>query len=571
MTIGSDSKKSPLDGALGSLRSPVLVVGVLSVFLNLLTFVSPIFMLQVYDRVLTSRNETTLAMLMAIAIVLLLAYGLTEKFRHEILVRAAMMFDRAVAGPGFDAALQASLRAKGGQQAQVMRDVDVLRELIAGHGILTLLDAPWAPVFLLVCFSFHPAIGMVASVGALLIFALAFINDRLTSGALVKASTANIASLDRLAGALRNAEAIVGLGMAPALRARWMRKHHEAVVANVEANERGGSVLAVSKFVRAVLQIAILATGGWLVIHQEISGGVMFAASLMMGKALGPVEQAVQQWKSFVGARSALHRLQTVFRAFPAPAERMHLPDPKGTLAVENLTVVAPGGGAVLVRNVSFDLNAGEVLAIVGPTGSGKSTLARSIVGAWPIAAGAVRLDGNELAHWDADQLGAHLGYLPQDVELFEGTVAENIARFRGGRDGGVVGAATLAHAHEMIQRLPDGYETQVGEDGVSLSGGQRQRVGLARAIHGNPSLIVLDEPNSNLDGEGDIALVEALAALKQAGKTVVVVTHKPNLLGEVDKMLIMQNGIAYRFGTRQQILPLILGPSAVPSQSVAA
>lgn len=562
--------RSPLDAAAQSVRSPVIVVGVLSFFLNVLAFVSPLFMLQVYDRVLTSRNETTLVMLGGIAVALLLAYGFIEKYRHEILVHAATKYDAMVAGSGFDVALRSALQAKGGQHAQILRDVDALREFIGGYGILTLLDTPWVPVFMGVCFLFHPVIGTVALGGAAAIFALAWLNDRVTSKALTKASILNIASYDNLAGSLRNAEAIVGMGMGPAFRERWLARHSEAMASNVEANERGGGLLAVSKFLRAVLQVLILAVGAWLVIEQQISAGVMFAASLMMGKALAPVEQAVAQWKSFIAARSAHTRLSATFRAFPEPEKRMELPAPEGHIAVENVTITVPGTQTILVRNASFSLKAGEILAIVGPTGSGKSTLARAIVGAWPVAGGAIRIDNSDIRHWDTVQIGSHLGYLPQDVELFEGTVAENIARFGGVSDASVVAAARMAQAHELIQRLPGGYQTDVGQDGVGLSGGQRQRVGLARAIYGDPAVIVLDEPNSNLDGEGDNALVQALGAFKAAGKTVIVVSHKPNILGVVDKLLIMQGGMTHKFGSRDEILPLIFG-HPTPRTAVAA
>lgn len=566
----SQKAQNPLDRALSALKSPILVVGGLSLFVNILAFVSPLFMLQVYDRVLTSRNPTTLAMLVVIAVVLLLSLGLIEKYRHEILVKAATRFNLMVAEPAFDGALQAALRNRGGQHAQVLRDVDSLKDFIAGHGILTLLDAPWVPVFMAVCFMFHPLIGLVAFLGGASLFVLAWLNDRVTHKYLVKASQLNIASYDGLSSALRNAHAIAGLGMAPALRKRWAKGHHEASEINVVANERGGGLLAVSKFIRMVLQIAILAAGAWLAIEQQISGGVLFASSLIMGKALAPLEQAVAQWKSFVSARSAKARLSRVFEIFPVAEKRLRLPDPKGDLRVEHVTIAVPGTQTLLVRDASFELRAGEICAIVGPTGSGKSTLARAIVGAWPIVGGAVRVDGNDLRHWDPDQIGASMGYLPQDVELFEGSVAENIARFGEVSDASVVSAAQMAQAHELIQRLPNGYETAVGDDGVGLSGGQRQRVGLARAIYGNPAILVLDEPNSNLDGDGDAALITALAAFKRAGKTVLVVTHKPNILSVVDKMLIMQGGQTHRFGPRDEILPLLLGPTPVRTAAAA-
>lgn len=561
---------SPLAHAVATVRPAILIVGAFSFFVNLLVFVGPLFMLQVYDRVLTSRSEATLVMLAGIAMVLLLSYALIEHARHQVLVQAGIRFDGIVSGPAFDAALQAALQSRGGQPAQIVRDVDSLREFIGGYGVITLLDAPWVPVFMVICFLFHPLIGLVAFAGAALLFVLAWLNERLTKQLLEQASLLNIASVERLSASLRNAGAIRGLGMAPAIQRRWFIGHQLAVHSHVRACELGGGLLAASKFLRMILQIALLGTGAWLVLHQEITAGVMFASSLIMGRALAPVEQAVAQWKAFVTARSAYARLEKTFAAFPAKPPRVRLPNPTGDLSVENLGVLAPGSQMPLIRGVSFGLAAGEVLAVVGPTGSGKSTLARAIVGAWPTAAGTVRIDGNDLRHWDMDQIGAALGYLPQDVELFEGTIAENIARFGKVEDDKVIAAALMASAHGVIQRLPNGYETAVGEDGVGLSGGQRQRVGLARALYGNPALVVLDEPNANLDGEGDAALVQAIRNLKQAGRTVVIVTHKPGLLAVVDNVLVMHGGQAVRFGQRDDILPQILG-SNVPAVRAAA
>ncbi|MHB2166904.1 type I secretion system permease/ATPase [Alsobacter sp. R-9] len=558
----SHGTRDPLSKALRAIRPAVAAVFVFSLFINLMVFIPSVYMLQVYDRVMTSRNETTLLMISAIVVALLFAYAALEHLRSKILVQAGLRFDDVLSGPAFDAALQAALRQRGSHHAQVLRDVDAVRDFIGGAGIVTLLDAPWVPIFLVVCFLFHPLIGAVAFVGAAALFLIALLNELLTRRPLVEASLLAIASHERLSASLRNAEAIRGLGMARAVRGRWQAHHQEALEKQVLAGERGGLLLAASKVLRLVLQVAILGAGAWLAIRQEISPGVMFAASLIMGRALSPVEQAVGQWRSFVTARAARQRLVRLFAEHPAVQPRLRLPPPRGRVDVEGLTVLAPGTQSAVVRRVTFALQPGEVMAVVGPTGSGKSSLARALVNAWPAAGGSVRIDGNDIAHYDVDQFGAAIGYLPQDIELFAGTIAENISRFGPRDDAAVVAAAEAAQAHAVIQRLPEGYDTVVGEDGVGLSGGQKQRLGLARALYGSPCLVVLDEPNSNLDGEGDAALVAAIAGLKARGATVVIITHKPNLLGVVDKVLVMHEGEARKVGMRDEMLPLILGPN---------
>jgi PrtD family type I secretion system ABC transporter len=553
--------RHPLKSAVSAISPALWGVGVFSFFINLLVFVSPAFMLQVYDRVLTSRNGTTLLMLAAIAAGLLFSYALLEKLRSMVLVQMGLRFDSVLGGPAFDAALAGSARERGGRHAQLLRDVDTLREFVSGPALPTLLDAPWAPVFLAVCFLLHPLIGWVALGGAVLLFSLAFWNERLTRRALLQESTGTIAAYERMAAALRNADAIRGLGMAGAIRGAWERDHAEIVARSVSVNGRGGLILALSKFLRSALQVGILAVGAWLVIRQELSGGAMFAASLIMGRALAPVEQALAQWRSLTSARSAWSRLSSALDA-AEDKPLLKLPKPAGAVEMEDVTVLAPGSRRPVLKRVTLSLSPGEVLAVVGPTGSGKSSLLRALVGAWPAVTGCVRYDGNDLRHYDPDDVGAGIGYLPQDVELFAGTVAENIARFGPVDDTGILAAAEAASAHGMIQHLPDGYQTQVGEDGSSLSGGQRQRIGLARALYGEPAVVVLDEPNANLDGEGDAALVESLRRLKEKGRTAVLVTHRPGLLAVADKIMVMQDGMVARIGPRDLLLPLILGPN---------
>jgi PrtD family type I secretion system ABC transporter len=551
----------PVAAAIGRLRPAFVAVFAFSLFINLLVFVPAIFSLQIYDRVLTSRNATTLLMLVALTLGLLIAYAALAHERTKILVQAGVRFHRETVGPAFDAALHRAQSHRGEQHAQIVRDVEAIRDFLAGPALATLMDAPWVPVFIIVCFMFHPLLGLVALGGAAVLLLVAWINEMRTKVPLIESSMLSIKAHDRLSAALRNSEAIRGLGMAEAIRHRWSSDHEGAHGRAVLAHDRAGVLLSFSQFVRLALQIAILGTGAWLALRQEISPGVMFAASLMMGRALSPIEQAVGQWRAFVAARAARQRLTTIFATMPQnDATRVILPKPKGAVLVEGLTLCPPGTLAPTLKRVSFALEPGQVLAIVGPTGSGKSTLVRGLIGAWPAAQGSVRIDGNQIDHYAADALGRAIGFLPQSVELFGASVADNIARFDAARDDArVIEAAMKARAHDMIQRFPNGYDTPVGEDGVALSGGQRQRVGLARALYGDPSIIILDEPNSNLDGAGDQALVEVIRTLTAEGKTVIVVTHKPNVLESASHILILHEGEARRFGPTAEVLPLIL------------
>lgn len=543
-------QKTSLEAAYGRFRSTFIATMVFSFFTNLLMFVGPLYMLQIYDRVLSSRNEMTLVMITVIAIGLLVSYGLLEFTRSRLLVRAGMQFDEVLANPVFHRVVKQQTAQPGGNAQIALRDIDKVREFMTGQGILAFFDAPWVPLFLALCFAFHPWLGIVATVGALIIFALALTNEFATRSSLEDASKASQGANHFVNTTMQNAEVIRALGMEKQLTKRWQTQHDDMLVHQAKASERSGSIMAGSKFVRMSLQVAILGTGAYLAIHQFISPGIMIAASIVMGRALAPVEQAVGQWKQFVNARSSHKRLKQLFDNISDQEERTEQPEPKGSLTVEQLFATVPGTRDTLLRGISFSVEPGEVLAIIGPSGSGKSTLARHLVGAMIPAAGAVRLDGTEMHHWDPDQLGRYIGYLPQDVKLFGGSVSENISRFEEEpEDTEVVAASTLAGAHDMIQKLSNSYETNVGDGGMFLSGGQRQRVGLARAVYRYPSLVVLDEPNSNLDSLGEKALVSCIEELKRMGKTVVLVTHKTNLLALSDKTLMLMNGTVEKFG----------------------
>jgi len=561
-------KQNSLQQAYRKYRMAFAATLIFSMFTNLLMFVGPIYMLQIYDRVLSSRNSTTLIALTVIAVCLLMAYGLLEFTRSKLLVRAGLQFDEVLAHPTFHLVVKQQTAMPGSGAQIALNDIDKVREFLTGQGILAFFDAPWVPLFLGLCFAFHPWLGMVATCGALVIFALALANEFSTRGTLAEAGRAGNGASHFVSTTMLNAEVIRALGMEKPLSKRWETQHNEMLDHQATASGRGGVVVSASKFVRMSLQVAILAVGAYLAMMQEISPGIMIAASIVMGRALAPVEQAVQQWKQFVGARQSHARLKKLFGSIAPDEDRIEMPEPKGDLRVEQLFGTVPGGREPVLRNINFDIKAGEVLALIGPSGSGKSTLVRHIVGATAPASGAVRLDGTEIQHWDPEQLGKHLGYLPQDVKLFRGSVGENVSRFQeDATDEETVTAATLAGAHEMVQQLSDGYGTDVGDNGNYLSGGQRQRVGLARAVYREPCLIVLDEPNSNLDNHGEQALAKCIQTLKERGKTVIIVTHKTGLLALSDKVLMLVNGSVEKFGPTKEIFQPKAQPSAAPKE----
>ncbi|NRB02465.1 MAG: type I secretion system permease/ATPase [Rhodobacteraceae bacterium] len=566
------SDQNSLQLAFKKYRTAFAATMVFSFFSNLLMFVGPIYMLQIYDRVLSSRNETTLIALSVIAVALLLSYGLLEYTRTRLLVRAGLQFDEVLANPVFHRVVKQSIMAPGSGAHVALSDIDKMREFMTGQGILSFFDAPWVPLFLALCFSFHPWLGAVATVGAVIIFGLALANEFSTRGALAEAGKAGQGASLFASATMQNAEVIRAMGMEKPLSDRWLTQHDEMLDQQARASGRGGAVVASSKFVRMSLQVAILGVGAYLAMLQQISPGIMIAASIVMGRALAPVEQAVQQWKGFVAARQSHKRVKQLFAAIPEDQERMQLPDPKGDIAVEALYAMAPGTRESILKNISFSVKAGEILAVIGPSGSGKSTLIRHLVGASVPASGAVRLDGTEMQHWDTEQVGRYVGYLPQDVKLFRGSVKENISRFQeGAADDDIVAASKLSGAHDMIQTLGQGYDSNVGEGGNSLSGGQKQRVGLARAVYREPSLIVLDEPNSNLDNHGEQALMNCIKELKAKGKTVVLVTHKTNLLAMSDKTLMLVDGTVEKFGNTKEMFQPKAQPNPADKPAAAA
>jgi len=549
------SSRSEVASAIWALRRPFYVVGGFSFLINMLMLTPTFYMLQMYDRVLGSRNELTLYMITLIAVGLFLLLSALEWVRSRILVRVGAQFDAALNSRVFNAAFETNLRTNGANAGQSLADLTNVRQFITGNGLFAFFDAPWFPIYLIVIFILHPVLGWFSIVGAILSIVLTLINEWTTKGPLFQANQAAISSNNYATNNLRNAEVIEAMGMLDNLRSRWYRRYKDLLVLQSIASDRAGTISAFSKFIRTTQQSLILGLGAYLVIKGQLSPGGMIAGSILMGRALAPVDLLLGSWRSLVSARGAFGRLEKMLDQFPARKETMSLPAPRGKVTVESLVAVAPGTNVPILKGLSFALPQGEALAIIGPSASGKSTLARLLVGVWPAASGKVRLDGADVYAWNKLELGPHIGYLPQDVELFEGTIAENIARFGEIDHEKVIDAAQQTGVHDMILRFPQGYDTPIGVAGGFLSGGQRQRIALARAVYGHPSLIVLDEPNANLDDVGEAALVKAVESLKKAGCTVVLITHRTSIISAVDKMLILREGQIAAFGPRDEVI----------------
>jgi PrtD family type I secretion system ABC transporter len=559
---------TPLNHAVSAARSALIPAGIFSLFINALALVSPLYMLQVYDRVLSSRNLMTLLFLTILAIFLYLIYGSLEGLRSRVLVRGGARFENVIRAPLFETAFAAMLgRKSGAAESQPFRDADSVREFIGGSAMLAFFDLPWVPLFMATAFLLHPVFGFLAIGTGFLTLIITLINEVWTKKLLQRAGQASISAHADASATLRNAEVMRAMGMAPGLQDRWAAKRDEQISWQAMASDRASTLMAGMKSFRQIVQVFILGLGGYLCLQGELSAGGIVAASIIVGRSLAPIELAVNQWKVFQNARGAWERLQELFRSVPRNQERMSLPAPKGNVKVEQIIAAAPGGKTPILRGVSLHIDKGNVLAIIGPSAAGKSSLIRVLLGVWPAASGTVRFDGFDVSHWHPSELGPHIGYLPQDVELFAGSIAQNIARFREAEHAEVIGAAELAGVHEMIQQMPNGYDTQIGEGGQALSGGQRQRIGLARALFGDPPIVVLDEPNANLDSTGETALIGAIQHLKQIGSTVIFVTHKTNMLTLADKVLLMEQGAVRLYGERDEVLGKIFGgPKVVPS-----
>lgn len=554
---------SDVQKALRACRGAFGIIMAFSLALNLLMLASPLYMMQLFDRVLASRSGDTLVMLTLITVLAIAVMALLDAIRAQMLVRIGNWLDDRLGPTVFSGALKAALRCDQTRAAQGLRDLGTVRGFMTGPAVTPLLDAPWAPIFIIALFALHPVLGLIGLGGGALLFGLAVINEVATKQPLRRANLAASKTHQRAEAALRNAEVIRAMGMGAGVLRLWRRDGSGTNEAQRIAGTRGGIILALSKFSRLLVQTVILGAGAWLVINHEASAGAMFASSFLLGRALAPVENAIGTWKSLVAARLAHRRLDELVAALPDEAPGMELPRPAGEVVVERVVFVPPGAEEPTLRGVSFELAPGEVLGIIGPSAAGKSTLARLIAGTWTPTAGKVRLDGADIGVWHDSGGSHHVGYLPQDIELFAGTVRDNIARLSDAEPTAVIEAAKLVGLHELIMRLPRGYNSEIGEAGLRLSGGQRQRIGLARAVFSRPRLVVLDEPNASLDHEGEEALHQAIARLKAMGTTIVMIAHRPSVLGLADKLLVLRNGMVDAYGTRAEVIAKLNAPGS--------
>ncbi len=552
--------KNEIAKVLTASRSVFLSTGLFSGILNVLALTGSIFMLQVYDRVLSSGSIPTLVALCLIALLLYSYYGFLDYVRSRIMVRVGRRVEESLRGRLYDVMAFHALRKTPDIGGGPVSDLTVIRQYLSGPGPFAFLDMPWVPIYLLVISLVHWQLGLAALIAVLVTFALAYMTERSTREPVSAANVASIKSTLMTDEARRNAEALHTLGMRGAMRDRWAKLHNEAMDQQTLANDVGGSLGSVSRVFRMLVQSGILALGAYLAVAHEITPGMMIACSIIVGRALAPVEQAVATWQQFLGARKAIDRVNRILTSVPEQKERMKLPAPRGKLEVENLAVKAPGGEKMLLQGISFAVEPGQGLGIIGPTGAGKSTLARALVGAMPLAGGKVRLDGATFDQRDIDENGKYIGYLPQDVQMFDGTAAENIARFDpNAKAEDIVAAAKLGNVHELIMRLPQGYDTPLGEGGARLSAGQRQRFALARALYGNPVLFIMDEPNSNLDAEGEAALDNAIRVSLARGASVLVIAHRPSALASIQRIMVLNDGRAVALGPRDEIMRKIM------------
>lgn len=544
-----------LTSSIKALKKGFLVVVVFSFGVNLLMLATPLYMLQVYDRVLTSRSIDTLFWLSVVVIIALLTMALLEGARTGLMVRLSNWLEASLSGPLLTSSVFNHLRLGTEANVQGLRDLTTFKNYFTGPGIFPVMDLPWSPIYIAVIFMLHTVLGWVSVVGALLLFLLAVCNEISTRRLLQEAGQDNIRALNQATSAVRNADVIEAMGFLPSLVNRWNQVNGKSIQLQSEASRRSGVFTSMSKFFRLGLQTIMLGGGAYFTIHGEMTAGGMIAASILMGRACAPVDQAIISWKSAVAARSAYARIKSMLARTPMRGLAMPMPVPEGKVTVEKMSFSFSGSRKALLRNISFELEPGELLGLIGPSGAGKTTLIRILLGNLVPMQGHSRLDGMDMATWEPEDRGVHIGYLPQDVELFSGTIKDNIARMGVPDPEAVIEAAKLAGVHEMISRMPQGYDTEITEAGMSLSGGERQRVALARALYGHPKLVVLDEPNSSLDSSGEQSLFTALKKIKELRITQVVISHRRGLLQIADKILILNDGGIQAFGPRDEVL----------------
>ena len=561
-------ERSVLSTALNRCRNAFIGIGVMSGMINILYLTGSFFMLEVYDRVLPSRSVPTLVGLVVLAVGLYVAQAVLDMIRGRILVRIGASLDESLSARVFDTV--ARLPLKVGQRndgMQPLRDLDSIRSFLSGLGPVALFDLPWMPFYIILCFVFHPLIGITALVGAIILVTVTVLTEYLTRAPMKEATGFAIARNGLAETSRRNAEALIAMGMLGRIAKRWEESNHSYLDGQQRVSDVAGGLGAVSKVLRMMLQSAVLAVGGYLVIYQLATGGIIIAGAIIAARALAPVDMVIANWKGLVTARQGWTRLNRLLELMPTQTAPMALQRPNRTLAVENAAVIAPGTQKVVAQDIQFTLEHGSGLGIIGPSGSGKSSVARMLVGVWTPARGKVRLDGAALDQWSSEALGPHIGYLPQDVELLAGSVAQNISRFESKPDANaIIAAAKAAGVHELVTGLSEGYETQVGEQGTALSAGQAQRIALARALYRDPFLIVLDEPNSNLDAEGDEALTNAVLSVRARGGIIVIIAHRPSAIAGVDLLLVMNQGRQQAFGPKDAIMAKLVKPASVPA-----
>lgn len=557
----SNNKKpvvSELKKSLLSAKKSFIMVGLFSMFINILMLVPPLYMLQLYDRVLGSRSQDTLIMLTLIVVVLFITMGLLEVVRSRVLVIVGNKLDSMLSQRIFDSLFELERKAPGRSSSMPLNDLTQVRQFMTGNGLFAFFDAPWMPIYIIVLFIFHPAFGFFAIFAAIVLVGITIANEYSTKDKLAEANNLSRASTIYVDSNIRNAEVVNAMGMRNNISKVWADKYYGFLNAQNIASDSAGVWSNLSKSLRVMFQSLILGLGAYLAINMEVTPGMMIAASIIMGRALAPLDLIIGSWKGFSSARSSYERIEGLLNDFPKDKEYMQLPAPKGEITLENVVVIPPSGTVPSLKGISMKIEKGDVVGIIGPSAAGKSSLARVMLGLWPLSNGVARIDKADISQWDREDLGKYVGYLPQDIELFEGTVSQNIARFGEVEPEKVVEAASKAGVHEMILKLNEGYDTKIGPGGASLSGGQRQRIGLARALYNNPVFVVLDEPNSNLDDVGEAALVEAIKTLRAGGTTVVIITHRTNVLQATNKLALINNGVLELYGNTNDVLNAI-------------
>jgi ATP-binding cassette, subfamily C, bacterial exporter for protease/lipase len=542
-------------------------VGIFTACMNLLLLVPSIYMLEVYDRVLTSRNEYTLLMLTGIIVFLYVIYAALDAIRSLMVIEISKKIDAELNQRTFTAAFEQNLKVKGGNAGQALNDLTTIRQFVTGSTLYAFFDAPWFPFYLIVIFLFNFWLGVFSTICVLILVVLGVINEQITHKPLAESSTKSVQSSAMATNNLRQTEVIESMGMLPVLRDRWFKLHGQFLETQSIASQRAASLGAITKFFRTLMQSLVLGFAAFLVLKNELSPGMMIAATILLGKATGPVELVIGSWKQWRGTVSAYERLKKLLGDNPPRILGMSLPRPKGFIAFEGVYAAPPGITKPTLKNISFKLEPGDILGVIGPSASGKSTLAKVMVGIWPSSPNCARIDEADVYRWNKDELGPAIGYMPQDIEVFPGTISENIARFTDFESEDVIAAAQSAGIHDMVLHMPEGYDTKIGDGGMGLSGGQKQRIALARALYGKPSVIVLDEPNSNLDDAGEAALITAVRELQARNATVVIITHRIPILQATNKLLLLQDGLSRMFGPTKEVMQALSNPSAIPAQ----